>query len=121
MTQATTVGNTDNSQNGPDKNFLPQMAGSITWANGNDLSQAIVSKGYRALGIIDPGTITGATGWEVLVCNKIDGTYAPLDGVLFTAGTLKAFGTLGIAEWNYFKIRAVGAVTGAGVMQYNLS
>jgi hypothetical protein len=120
MTIAIVNPNTDNAQNGPDKNVLPEMAGSIDWIAGDTESQPINVKGFRGLGIVDPGNL-GPTGWQVHVAATMDGVYAPLDIDDFGGGALKAYGTSFVAEWRWAKIVPVGAIVTPGNTPYCLS
>lgn len=121
MTSAVITGNIDKAQVGPDKNILPDYAGIIKWINGDTESLPFSVKGFRGIGIIDPGTIVGPTLWAVHVAATKDGLYAPLSISPYTAGTLQAYGTSFGAEWNYAKILANATVTTGGDMPFCLS
>lgn len=121
MTIAVVTNNIDDSKRGPDKNILPNFAGSIAWINGDTESLPINVKGFRAIGISDPGTITGPATWAVHVAATETGAYAPLNITAFTAGVNVAYGTSFIAEWNFCKIVPDVATTNAGAMPFCLS
>ena len=106
---------------GPDKNILPNHPGIISWINGDTESLPIDVRGFRSLGIIDPSGLTGPTEWVIFVAATKDGLYAPLNTDAFAAGTLKAFGTIFIADWNFAKVVPNATVTAPGDMPFNLT
>ena len=99
---------------GPDKNILPSKAGNIVVLTTDTESDPFSVAGFRALGLITDGAITGLTAVTVQVSNLEDGTYAPIDLDDFAADTLLAHNTTLIAGWKFAKLVYSGTITVAG-------
>lgn len=121
MTIATVQENITNARLGPDKNILPNLSGNILVIGGDTESPPFTVKGFRSLGFIDPGDLTGVTAFQIHVSNLLLGTYANLDISDFTAGTLQAFSTELVKGWAFAKIVLVGTLTGSGNIPIGLS
>ena len=114
MTIAIVNINIDNAKLGPDKNILPSLPGNIVLLDTDTESAVFRIEGFRSLGLIDTGNLTGVTDFEIHVSNLSDGTFAPLDITAFVAGVLTAHSTTFIAGWRFAKIVLGGDLSVAG-------
>jgi len=114
MTIAIVNLNIDNAKLGPDKNILPSLPGNIVLLSTDTESAVFRIEGFRSLGLIDTGLLTGVTAFQIQVSNLLNGTFAKLDITDFVAGVLTAHSTTFIAGWRFAKIKLIGTLSVSG-------
>lgn len=122
MTSAVNNNNDGVSNVSGDKNNLPYQNGTLTWKNGDTISEVIGLRSFRGIGAALPPitALAGATALKLMCATKKAGQYVQIgDDIVLDATAWISFMSTEVAFWNFAYFEIVGTLTGAGVMEYN--